>query len=419
MTAGAVAVRPLQRACDADSDRRAASSSRGAPRPRAVCARSRRGRAAGPALVGDQRALGRGAGGSCSPRPVAGGPAAASATCRAVARDELVAAGPALVARASPAPAAVRVAAPTARSARVAGRRRRRRSFPGSCPCRSDRPTPVWSRSRTAACSCARAAAAWRSPCRRAPTQSHVAFAGGLGVAPVPEGALIVFDLRPGRDRAAPDLARAHSMASTSPGWRSPRRATSPRPCRRATAPTSWSGRRRAPNGFESSRAAGASGAWPPRAGAWRSSTVGLREGVRVAVVDGATRPRAVFRGPAAFDVGAAELRRARARLRDARRCRLLVGCGARAPGVPPGRACGPTSRSTRLAGAATAALRVACINAPTRRVPRARAGERADRHGARAAGQRARRRGPARSSRCGSSIPDGRTRVCGNELRR
>ena len=187
---------------------------------------------------------------------------------------------------------------------------------------------------------------------------SHVAVAGALGVAPVPEGAMIVFSVVDGIEGRQISLGPYDgfnvSGLSISPGGD----VAATVPVGDGTDALVFS-----PAGSERVRvlargvrfgrvAVGASGV------AFVSGE-GLREGVRVVVVgfDG----REVFRGPPAVDVGSVVL--------DGNvvgwstpSCRF-VGWSSRYT-IPPG----PCLRTEVAASRVLGGVRVACINAPTRR---------------------------------------------------
>ena len=119
----------------------------------------------------------------------------------------------------------------------------------------------------------------------------HVAFAGALGVTPVPEGALIVFSVLDGIEQRQISLGPFDGFNVSGLAISAVRRRRGDR-ARTATAPTPWSGRRPAPTGFESSPAASASAASHRRRARRVRLRRGLREGVRVVVVDGAPAAR-------------------------------------------------------------------------------------------------------------------------------
>ncbi len=194
---------------------------------------------------------------------------------------------------------------------------------------------------------------------------TRVATSGDLAVAPTPEGALTVFDVRTDIERAQISLGRFDPNTITG-------LAVSPEGEVAATVPVGdgddvllWAPAgatrvRELTRGHEYSRVAVAGG---------RVAFVaadGLREGVRAFVIDPRSR-RIVFRGPPAFDVSSLSF--------DGRNLAFaLPGCLVAGPAVsrrtiPPG----PCSRTDLAVDSAelragSVRVRVACINAPASR---------------------------------------------------
>ena len=194
---------------------------------------------------------------------------------------------------------------------------------------------------------------------------TRVAASGDLAVAPTPEGALTVFDVRTDIERAQISLGRFDPNTITG-------LAVSPEGDVAATVPVGdgddvllWAPAgatrvRELTRGHEYSRVAVAGG---------RVAFVaadGLRDGVRAFVIDPRSR-RIVFRGPPAFDVSSLSF--------DGRNLAFaLPGCLVAGPAVsrrtiPPG----PCSRTDLAIDSAelrqgSVRVRVACINAPARR---------------------------------------------------
>ena len=194
---------------------------------------------------------------------------------------------------------------------------------------------------------------------------TRVAASGDLAVAPTPEGALTVFDVRTDIERTQISLGRFDPNTITG-------LAVSPEGDVAATvpvgdgddvllwAPVGATRVRELKRGHEYSRVAVAGG---------RVAFVaadGLRDGVRAFVIDPRSR-RIVFRGPPAFDVSSLSF--------DGRNIALaLPGCLVAGPAVsrrtiPPG----PCSRTDLAVDSAelregSVRVRVACINAPARR---------------------------------------------------
>ena len=197
---------------------------------------------------------------------------------------------------------------------------------------------------------------------------TRVAAAGDLAVAPTPEGALTVFNLRTDIERGQVSLGRFDPNTITG-------LAISPEGDVAATVPVGdgddvllWAPAgatrvRELARGHEYSRVA---------VGGGRVAFVaadGLREGVRAFVIDPRPR-RIVFRGPPAFDVSSLSF--------DGRNIAFaLPGCLVAGPAVsrrtiPPG----PCSRTDVAVDTArlredAVSVRVACINAPRPPLPR------------------------------------------------
>ncbi len=193
---------------------------------------------------------------------------------------------------------------------------------------------------------------------------SRVAATGNLGVAPTPEGALTIFDLRTDIERGQVSLGRFDPNTITG-------LAISPEGDVAATvpvgdgddvllwAPAGASRVRELARGHEYSRVAVAGGRVA------FVSADGLREGLRAFVIDARTR-RVVFRGPPAFDVSSLGF--------DGRNIAFaLPGCLIAGPAVsrrtiPEG----PCSRTDVAVDSVEmregrVRVRVACINAPSR----------------------------------------------------
>lgn len=194
---------------------------------------------------------------------------------------------------------------------------------------------------------------------------TRVAAAGDLAVAPTPEGALTIFDIRTDIERGQVSLGRFDPNTITG-------LSISPEGDVAATVPVGdgddvllWAPAgatrvRELARGHEYARVA---------VGGGRVAFVGadgLREGVRALVIDPRTR-RIVFRGPPAFDVSSLGY--------DGRNIAFaLPGCLVAGPAVsrrtiPPG----PCSRTDLAVDTAeirdgSVSVRVACINAPARR---------------------------------------------------
>jgi hypothetical protein len=223
---------------------------------------------------------------------------------------------------------------------------------------------------------------------------ARVAAAGDLAVAPTPEGALTIFDVRTDIERGQVSLGRfdPHTITGL---------AISPEGDVAATVPVGdgddallWAPAgatrvRELSRGHEYSRVA---------VGGGRVAFVaadGLREGVRAFVIDPRTR-RVVFRGPPAFDVSSLGF--------DGRTIALaLPGCLIAGPPVsrrtiPEG----PCSRTDLAVDSPelherSVSVRVACINAPARHC---RVAARVTTRAGRVAG------------RLDASVPRGRARV-------
>ncbi len=230
---------------------------------------------------------------------------------------------------------------------------------------------------------------------------TRVAAAGDLAVAPTPEGALTVFDVRTDIERGQISLGRFDPNTITG-------LAISPEGDVAATVPVGdgddvllW-----APAGATRVRELKRGDDYASVAvGGGRVAFVaadGLREGSRVFVIDPSTR-RIVFRGPPAYDVSSLSF--------DGRtiafalpNC-LIAGPPVSRRTIPPG----PCSR-TDLAvdspqvGEKTVSVRVACINAPARRC---RVAARLTTRSGRAAG------------RLDAGVPVGRARVLSIRLNR
>ena len=188
----------------------------------------------------------------------------------------------------------------------------------------------------------------------------HVAVAGELGVAPTPEGALVVFDLH--NDSEVREISLGRYDAATINGL-----AISPAGDVAATVPAGdgddvllW-----AP--------AGASRVRVLRTGRQYSRVAiagtrvafaggdGLREGVRAFVVDAATR-RTVFRGPPASDLSALQFDGSTVAFATAD-C-LLAGPAVSRFTLP----AGPCVRTDVTVAEVRGGLEIGCINAPERR---------------------------------------------------
>jgi hypothetical protein len=187
-----------------------------------------------------------------------------------------------------------------------------------------------------------------------------VAAGGGRGVASTPDGGLVVFDLRTGTELRQISLGRFDP--ATINGL-----AISPGGDVAASVPTGdggdvplWAPRtgsrvRVLSTGREYSSVATAGG---------RVAFIGadgLRDGVRVSVIDSATR-KLVFRGPPAFDIGALGYDGTNVAF-STPSC-ALVGTGSRRT-LPPGPCVRTDVGVTPEAGNDRYRVRVACINAP------------------------------------------------------
>ena len=188
---------------------------------------------------------------------------------------------------------------------------------------------------------------------------SHVAVAGALGVAPVPEGAMIVFSVVDGIEGRADLVGPVRRLQRLGPVDLSGRGRRGDRPGR------GWHRRARVlAGGVRTGSSPRAGRAVRARRGgpgsAWRSSPGdGLREGVRVVVVgfDG----REVFRGPPAVDVGSVVIDGGVVGW-STPSCRF-VGWSSRYT-IP----LGPCLRTEVAIARVAGGTRVACINSATRR---------------------------------------------------
>ncbi len=201
----------------------------------------------------------------------------------------------------------------------------------------------------------------------------HVAVAGSLGVAPVPEGALVVFDLRSGVEvrtvsLGAFDPVNLDGLALSASG-----EVAATLPAGDGTGVLVW-----APLGASRVRvlASGASRLGRVAVAGGRVAYVtgaDLREGVRAVVVDPGTR-REVLRGPAVYDVTSLSFDGAWLGFSTPSCLYVASGSGATLPAGP----CARTEVAAESVRGSNPQVRVACINAPARvcRV-RARAGGR------------------------------------------
>lgn len=187
----------------------------------------------------------------------------------------------------------------------------------------------------------------------------HVAFAGGVGVAPVPEGALIVFSVQGGIEQRQISLGPYD-------GFNVSGLAISPSGDVAATVPAGdgtdaliWS-----PAGSERVRvlARGRGFGRVALAGGRVAfvSNAGLREGVRVVIIDGASG-RERFRGPPTSDISSLAFNGTAAAW-STPSC-LLVGWSSRFR-IP----AGPCARTDITTVRVRGGTEVTCINAPTRR---------------------------------------------------
>ena len=194
---------------------------------------------------------------------------------------------------------------------------------------------------------------------------TRVAATGDFAVAPTPEGALTIFDVRTDIERGQISLGRFDPNTITGLAVSAEGDVAATVPVGDGDdvllwAPAGATRVRELTRGHEYSRVAVAGG---------RVAFVaadGLRDGVRAFVIDPRTR-RIVFRGPPAFDVSSLSF--------DGRNIALaLPGCLVAGPAVsrrtiPPG----PCSRTDLAVDTAeirdgAVSVRVACINAPARR---------------------------------------------------